>query len=227
MPRFDSSASLRIWAIETTVGGRLLRVPPLPSADWLPAVMRMDPFAVFDLVEDFDLGEMLTDVGLSVEELRDAAVEIVEAASGRSSIAAFAIAGAAAERWDVIGADLARAGVRFDVISLGAALDAIYGSLCRSMKDEKSLAEFNRILETPTAGDVVRQSRRPRGAKPLPASALPFVRERPKTQLLPKPDPLPGQNARPNGRLRRRVDSGPEARREDQQGAGGASPLAG
>ena len=45
-PSFEPAASLRVWAVEVTVGGRVLRVPPLPAADWLPVVIRSDPMAV-------------------------------------------------------------------------------------------------------------------------------------------------------------------------------------
>lgn len=181
MPHFDPAASLRIWAVEVTVGGRLLRVPPLPAADWLPPVMTTNPLAVLELVEDFDLAEVLLDGAVSVDELREGLVEIVEAAAGRTAMAAFAIAGAAAARWDVIGADLARVGLRFTEISIGAALDAIYGSLCRHM-EEKALVEFNRMLDTPTVAESAPRQP-PRGAKPLPAIAEQYVRVRPKTVL--------------------------------------------
>lgn len=178
-PQFDAAASLRLWAVEATVGGQLLRVPPLPASDWLPVLMAGDVMAVVGLLEDFDLAGALTDELFTVVELRDALVEVVEAVCGRSVVATFAIAGIAGDRWDVIGADLSRVGVRFDEISIGAALDAIYGSVCRAL-DEKGLAEFNRILQSPS-GEVARPVRQPRGAKPLPASAEQYVRVRPKT----------------------------------------------
>lgn len=215
-PRFDAAASLRIWAVEVTVGGRLLRVPALPAADWLPVVMTANPLAVVELLEDFDLAEALVDDGLTVDELRDALTEIVEAAGGRSSTAVFVIAGAASERWDVVGADLARAGVRFGEIPLGAALDAIYGSLIRHM-DEKGVAEFNRLLLAPA--DLSHP-----GRMPSPASGGQSVRERPKTQLLPRPDPQGGQSGQPSGPPASRVGSGRGGVRPSVPGASESLP---
>jgi hypothetical protein len=211
VPRFDPAASLRVWAIEVTVGGCLLRVPPLPAADWLPSVMTTNPMAVLELVEDFDLAEVLLDGDLTVDQLREALIEVVEAASGRPAVAAFAIAGIAAQRWDVIGADLARVGLRFTEISLGAALDAIYGSVSRHM-DEKALAEFNRLLDAQTKPVESSPRRAPRGAKPLPATAEQYVRERPKTVLRRPQDRQAAQSAPPTGQLQQPSGSDPPAR---------------
>lgn len=227
-PRFDPAASLRIWAVEVTVGGRLLRVPPLPAADWLPSVMTTDPLSVVDLLEDFDLAGALLEGDLTISALREGLIEIVEAAAGRSAVAAFAIAGAAADRWDVIGADVARAGVRFGEISLGAALDALYGSIARHM-DEKGVAEFNRILESPTLDSAAASPGRrpPRGAQPLPASAEQYVRERPKTQRLPRPDRPGAPTAPPTGQSAPPADSGrPVGTGPTSPAAGGGSPQA-
>lgn len=225
-PRFDPAASLRIWAVEVTVGGRLLRVPPLPAADWLPAVMTTNPMSITELLEEFDLAEVLLEDGVTVETLREALVEVIEAAAGRSAVATFAIAAAAADRWDVIGADVARAGVRFGEISLGAALDALYGSIARHM-DEKGLAEFTRILESPSLDSRPAPARRrpPRGAKPLPANAAQYVRERPKTQLLPPPDRRSDRTSPPTQPPPPRADSAPPAMSAaSSPGAGDVSP---
>lgn len=223
-PRFDPAASLRVWAVEVTVAGRLLRVPLLPAADWLPALMTGDPMAVLGLVEDFDVAEALVDGGLTVVEIRDALTEIVESATGRSAVATFALAGVAGERWDVIGADLSRVGVRFDQISIGAALDAIYGSVCRAL-DEKGLAEFNRILQSPSEQST--SVRQPRGAKPLPASALPYVQTRPKTVPRRPEDRLGAETVSPTQLPGSLAGSAPVSTSGSLGlGAGGGSPLA-
>lgn len=182
-PAFDPAASLRIWAVETEVGGRTLRIPPLPAAEWLPAVFAGDPWALRDLVEEFEFADLLLDGQATVSTIREALVFLLESASGRTVIATYGIAGAAAGRWDVIGSDLARAGMRFDLVPLGYVLDAMYASLMRHM-DEKAQAAFTRLLVT---GPETPRARGPRRQKPLPANALQYVQTRPKTQLLPRP----------------------------------------
>lgn len=206
-PQFDAVASLRVWAVDAVLGGRVLRVPALPASDWLPVLMTGDLMSVVGLLEDFDLAGGLTDDLFTVAELRDVLVEIVEAACGRPVAAALGIAGAAGQRWDVIGADLARVGVRFDQISIGAGLDAIYGSVCRAL-DEKGLAEFNRVIQLPL-GEGPRPVRQPRGAKPLPASALPYVQTRPKTRPRKPEDRQGDANAQPTPLPETPADSGP------------------
>lgn len=197
MPRFDPEASLRIWAVETTLGEYVLKVPAVPAADWLPVLMSANPVMLLEMVEDFDLTDAILDGGVSAADVHKALLDLIEAAAGRKVRVAFGIAMAASERWDVLGADLARAGVRFDEISLGAALDAIYGSIMRHMPDEKAIASFNRVLDSSDGVDESVRRRIPKDAKPLPASALQYAKTRPKT-VLRRPSSLPdGQSGEP------------------------------
>lgn len=204
-PTFDAAASLRVWAVETTLAGRLLRIPPLPAADWLPALMAGNTLRLRELLEDCDLSTALMDEDFTLAELDTALQFLAESAAGRSIKTTVIIASSAAARWDVIGADLARAGMRFDEISLGAALDAIYGSLLRHM-DESGQKEFNRLLM-----DVVesRPARRlAQRAEPLPASVLRSLEKRPKTVLRRPPDHQGVQNAQPTPLPERPADNG-------------------
>lgn len=199
MPTFDPAASLRIWAVEVDLAGFTLRIPPLPASDWLPILMRLEVLGLMELIEDVDLDEPLMDGTLKADQVVKALEELTEAATGRTQWCTMMLALSAREHWHVVGADLARAGVRFDQISIGAALDAIYGSLCRSM-DEKGIAKFNRALEHPPVDTVQpREIRPPRGAKPLPASAEQYVRVRPKTVLRRPQDRQPAPSATPIG----------------------------
>lgn len=191
MPKFDAAASLRMWAVETELGGRTLRIPPLPAAEWLPALMTANPLGLLELTEDVDLEELLLDGTVTLAALTESLELLLESASGRTPWCAFLLAYTAAEHWHVVGADLARIGVRFEAIPLGAALDAIYGSLCRSM-DEKAIVRFNNTLDRPPVGAIKPEAiRAPRGAKPLPASAERYVRVRPRTRLR-RPQDRPG-----------------------------------
>lgn len=197
-PRFDPVASLRIRTVEATLGAGLVRIPALSAADWLPVLMGRSLRKVIDLLEDFDLIEGLLEEQFTVVELEECLAALVEAAAGRSAKAAFAIVGGAGERWDLIGADLARAGVRFTEISLGAALDAIYGSLIRHM-DEKRVVEFNRLLMVDSGGGGLSHPRRgPGGVRRQRASATQSGGLLPKTQLLPRSDPPGGPSVQPS-----------------------------
>lgn len=217
-PRFDPVASLRIWAVEATLGGRLLRIPPLPAADWLPVIMAGNVMQAKDLLEDFRLAECLLAGEFTVAQLRDVLTELIEEATGRTVVAAFAIAGAAAGRWDAIGADVARVGVRFDQISIAAGLDALYASVLRHM-DEKTQAQFIRLLvDQKPRGSTVRV---PRDAQPLPASAMQYVQTRPKTQLRRPQDPPTDPSEQPRPRLPVRTGSARPSRIGLRMPAGG------
>src|SRR5262249_36588020 len=133
---------------------------------------------------------------------------VAEVAAGRPWLSAFAIASAAASRWDVIGADLARAGVRFDLIPLGGALDAMYGGLLRHM-DEKAQQQFIRLVKD--GAPQTPRSRAPKNAKPLPSTSLQYVQTRPKTQLRRPQDRPDAPIEPPKPPLRPRHGSGPRA----------------
>lgn len=219
MPKFDATASLRMWAVETELGGRVLRIPPLPAAEWLPPLMTANLLGLLDLAEDVELEELLLDGSVTLADLTGALELLLESASGRSPWSALMLAYTAAEHWHVVGADLARIGVRFEAIPLGAALDAIYGSLCRSM-DEKGIARFNGALDRPPVGTIKPEAiRAPRGAKPLPASAEQYVRVRPRSRLRRPQDRQGAPTARPTPPPAIPGEGGPPA-------VGGASPTA-
>lgn len=206
MPKFDPVASLRIWAVETDVGGQTLRIPPLSAADWLPPLMRLDVLALLELVEGVDISELLIEDGISLEDVREALDRLVEAAAGRTMWAALALAYIAHEQWAMVGSDLARAGVRFEEISLGAALDAIYGSLIRSM-DEKGIKSLNAALERPATESTASPLGIP-APRPVPANAEQYVRERSRSRLRTPPDHVRARSARPIPRPGRPADSG-------------------
>lgn len=184
MPRFDAVASLRIWAVEADLAGQVLRIPPLPAADWLPILMRADVLGLMELIEDAEIEDALIDGTVKVADLTPVLESLLEAAAGRSTWSALMLAYTASENWHVVGADLARRGVRFGEISIGAALDAIYGSLASSM-DEKALVRFNSTLDrgAPTTAAATTPQQRVPAPRPVPASAEKYVRERPRTRL--------------------------------------------
>lgn len=227
MPAFELEASLRIWAVDAVIAGVAVRVPPLPAADWLPVLASGDVTGVLRLA-GVNLRRQLIAGELTTSELIGALNAVIEQAAGRSSWAAMMLAGSAAAHWHVVGADLARVGVRFDVIPIGAALDAIYGSLCRAM-DEKGIARLNASLDRPQGAQAEKGQQVPahliKQAELLPATAEQYVRVRPKTRLR-RPEPLPdGQTAQPTPRRRPRAGSGRPAATGSRPAAGGSRPA--
>ena len=215
MPEVDPIASMRIWAVEVDVApGSVARVPPLPATDWLPCVMRMDVMGVLDLVEDVDLDELVLSGVVSNDDIVRSAVKLLEAAAGRTAWSALALGSLAHRYWASVGGDLVRMSVRFDQISLSAALDAFYGSLTRSM-DDKEIKRLNSTLDRPAPEFQIalkQESTSPRDqrppARPLPATAERYVRVRPKTQLRRPQDRPSGRIEPPTGRPEERADSG-------------------
>jgi len=203
MLEFDPIASMRIWAVEVDLGPHVARIPPTCAADWLPTLMRLDVMGVLDLVEGLDVEDALIDGEITTAQARDAAVKLLESASGRTAWTTMALVSLAHRYWGSVGADLMRVSVKFDQISLSAALDAIYGSLCKGM-DEKGIRRLNVTLERAPLEfilaiggqpPVVRESSRP--VKPLPSSAAPYVSTRPKTVQRKPQDRQPSPSALP------------------------------
>lgn len=220
-PSFDASASVRIWAVEATLGGRQLRVPPLPASEWLPLFFEGKVLGIRELLEDFDLREALREEAFTFAEFKEKMEFMAEVAAGRPWLSAYAIAGAAANRWDVIGSDLARAGVRFDQIPLGGALDAMYASLLRHM-DEAAQQQFIRLVKD--GAPPKPKSRAPKNAKPLPSTSLQYVQTRPKTQLRRPQDRPDAPTEPPRPPLRPRAGSAP---RSGVSGSPSPTPAAG
>lgn len=211
MPSFDAVASLRIWAVEGRLGAQVLRIPPLPAADWLPILMRADVLGLLELVEDAEIADMLLDGTVGVPELKTALESMLEQGTGRSTWSALLIAGVAAQNWHVVGGDLARRGVRFEEIPIGAALDAFYGSLASAM-DEKELVKFNSALDrgAPATTSSAPPQRGP-APRPVPASAERYVRERPRTRQRRPQDRVASQSAAPTPPPGPPADSDPPA----------------
>lgn len=181
----DPVASLRQWAIEIPVGSTVLRVPPLPAADWIAALIGLDLWAVLDLAEGFDVEELLMEGGTTVAEVQDALLKVVASAAGRTPWAAMTLVHTATTHWQVVGAEMMRFAPRLDEMPFGAALDMIYATLGRCM-DDKGMRSFNVALNNapPELGGAPTRVRAERRIeRPLPASAEPFVRERAKTRL--------------------------------------------
>jgi hypothetical protein len=144
----DPAASMRLWAIELELGGRSFDVPPLPAADWFPVLTSGDPSLILDLLTSGsdDLDEMLLAGEITRAELNQALTDAIEQVTGRSFHASFVLATVAASQWPIVNGYLAQRGFRWDVMPIGAALDAIYALVVGNMeKDPRE--KFLRLLD--------------------------------------------------------------------------------
>ena len=199
----DPAASLRIWAIEFELGGRTFEVPALPAADWLSMLMNGDPLDILDMGDLSAVDEMILGGEVTSEEVGEALTMVIEQATGRSFHASLILAQVAKMQWPVIGGDLARRGMRFDQVSIGAALDAIYVTIMGLLKPEAA-EKFQALLDSEVSpGGKIRPNRAKAmadfedmaGPKPPPVKATAGLSGggRPRTQLRPRP---PRQAAR-------------------------------
>ena len=148
----DPAASLRCWAIEIELGGRTFEVPALPAADWFPVLLSADLAGVLDLMvssSDGWLEDMILSGGITADDLTEALTDAVEQAAGRSFWASCLLAMVAESRWAEINGELARRGFRWDRQPLGAALDALYVTMCAGFTEQAALDKFRALLEPP------------------------------------------------------------------------------
>lgn len=194
----DPAASLRIWAIEFELGGRTFEVPALPAADWLPLLLEGDPLAVLDLGDLGEIDEMILGGEITSEELGKALTSVIEQATGRSFHAALVLAQVAKMQWPIIGGDLVRRGMRFDQVSIGAALDAIHATILGLLKPEAA-EKFQALLDSEVSpGGKIRPNRAKAmadfeemaGPKPPPVKATSGLSGGGRPRTRPRPRPL-------------------------------------
>lgn len=145
----DPAASMRIWAVELNLGGRVFEIPALPAADWLPILMEGDTVAVLDLTEDPELDLMIISGEITPTELAAAIDAAVEQVAGRPVYQATVLAQVAQLQWTVVGGDLARRGFRWDEVPLGAALDAIHVTVLAHLRTTANQEETQAGLASP------------------------------------------------------------------------------
>lgn len=194
----DPAASLRIWAVEFELGGRTFEVPALPAADWLPLLLEGDPLAVLDLGDLGEIDEMILGEEITSEELGQAMTLVIEQATGRSFHAALVLAQVAKMQWPIIGGDLARRGMRFDQVSIGAALDAIHVTILGLLKPEAA-EKFQALLDNEVSpGGKIKPNRAKAmaafedmaGPKPPPVKATAGLSGGGRPRTRPRPRPL-------------------------------------
>lgn len=202
--KVDPIASLRCWAVEVELGGRTFDVPALPAADWFPVLAEVDLSRVIDMIESSSDGKELDDLILSGhvtgEEIEQALIDLIEEVTGRPFHTAIMLAALSASQWPSIGGELARRGFRWDVMPIGAALDAIYTTIVERVPNDH-LPRLHALLESPvptpgrrgkkTSERALSDFEAMAGPKPsgVISTGVPSGSARPKTRLRPRPHP--------------------------------------
>ena len=122
------------------------------------------------------------------------------------------LATVASTHWPVIGGELAQRGFRWDVMPIGAALDAVYAIVVAGL-EEKNREKFVALLEDETLSQpgkkrspsqrVVGEFEAMAGPRPAPAplpgkaSAEPSGSPRPRTRTRPRPPRQSGRSGAP------------------------------
>ena len=230
----DPAASMRCWAVEIELGGRVFEIPALPAAEWWPVLSSADLTQILDFIvstpdDPANLDDLLLSGALFGDELGVALLDAIEETAGRSFHAALVLATVMNNQWASVNGELARTGFRWDEQPLGAALDAVY-SVITSRLEEDRLAEFLALLdnEALTSGKPGKRRGRNRekavsefesmaGPKPTAgavATGGPSGSERPKTRPRPQPRRQAAQSASPRRPRAPRAGSGPAASSE-------------
>ena len=230
----DPLASMRCWAITVELGGREFDIPALPAVDWWPVLLDASPFGMVDLLkstEGEELDAMLLDGRVTHAEMSQVLMDAISEATGRTFHASFVLATVAAMHWPVVGGQLARDGFRWDVLPIGAALDAVHSVIVDSFpsdKDgEKAREKFLALLEDETLTQpgkkrapsqrIMTEFESMAGPMPAPAplpgkaSAEPSASQRPRTRTRPRQPLQGGQSVPPKTPRGRPAKSGPRA----------------
>lgn len=212
----DPLASMRCWAITVELGGREFEIPALPAVDWWPIIVAADLHQVINLLrapaetDDFELDTQLLDGTISAVDLSERLKDAVEEITGRTIQASYVLARVAADRWDVIGGQIAQVGFRWDVQPIGAALDLIYTLVMGGMNEEDGKKFLALLEKNPSAGRGAAPSERDvsefevmAGPRPVPAplpgkaSAGLSDSPRPRTRTRPRQRPQGGRSGEP------------------------------
>jgi hypothetical protein len=192
-------SSMRCWAIELNVEGRVSEIPALPAADWWPVLAEQDLSRVLDLIESDELDDAMLSGEVSGETLSEALTAAVEEVAGRSLHVAFVLAAVAEMQWPIVGGQLSRRGFRWDEMPLGAALDAIYLTVSEGL-EEKARERFEALLanESLTSGKKSEKAQQeamedfsalagPRPSGGVRSTGAPSDNARPRTRRQPRP----------------------------------------
>ena len=224
----DPAASMRCWAVEIELGGRVFEIPALPAVDWWPVVSELDLALILDFIvsrpDDLDnVDDLLLSGAFTAEELTTALTDAFEEVAGRSLHVAFVLATVAKTGWSTINGAMVTTGFRWDEQPLGTALDALYLAITDRLEKDP-LAKFLALLdnEALTSGKPTKRQRArlteefetmagPRPTTGVVASGERSGSGRPKTRPRLQPRRQAAQSGEPRPRRAPRAGSGPAA----------------
>lgn len=152
----DPLWSLGVWPVAIRLGGAGFEIPALPARDWLAVLMveDFDPADVFpDLAGDLDdeIAELILAGTIDLDDLDDAAFDVISAVSGRPWWIALRLIATARASWAVLGPMMI---MRVDAgaVSLSAWLDVLLMTIMESIDRDKA-EMFVLQLEAPPPDD--------------------------------------------------------------------------
>lgn len=200
----DPIASFRLWEIDVDIQGVRYTIPPLPAADWLPALITGNTLDIIPgmVANGGDLEERILDGEIPLSDITDAAHDVIEQAAGMPFWPAVVISHLSTKLWHVIGPKLIRSGLRFDEVPLAAALVSAHASILSVVPKE-----HRHSYESALEGTGPVKSRRSlqravsnhaEGAGPPPSTSLPSGDAPPKTRTRPPSLPPRARSSAPN-----------------------------
>lgn len=144
--------SLKPWPTQIYLGGLELEIPPLPAADWIPAIIDMmdDTLGLLMGLLSEDDQERLTDLMftgvLDVEDLFTLCTDVLTTVGARPWWVTVRLILVAQQNWDTIGAEMMLKGVNASTMSLAGWLDVFLLVLLRMM-EPKETTMFTMKLE--------------------------------------------------------------------------------
>jgi len=156
----DPVASFKPWPIDVKVGADVVTIPAMDASEWLSLLMEMDVEAYVDdifpgLLADDEaqiIERALWDEKLSLEELREVALQVIASVSGRPWWVALRLIFTVKANWDSIGGEFSFRGIDPSRLSLAGWLDAAQLILIRGIGDNAKVNSFFMKLEKPPPG---------------------------------------------------------------------------
>jgi len=156
----DPVASFKPWPIDVKVGSDVVSIPAMDASEWLSILMEMDVEAFVDdifpglLPEDEAaiVERALWDEKLSLDELRDVALQVIASVGGRPWWVVLRLIFTVKANWDGMGGEFAFRGIDPTRLSLAGWLDAAQLILLRGIGDNAKVNSFLLKLEKPPPG---------------------------------------------------------------------------
>lgn len=162
--------SLCPWSITVSMGrcndtscfiNHRFEVPALPAFDWLRYLLSEEP-DLNSLINEVmpDLEDFYFENGLSIIDMYQTVLNIIEIASARPWWVALRLIYCASDNWHIVGSKLLMNRIDASVMSLAAWLDVALFIMIESM-DPKEVTMFSLKLETAPTGGLFAVEKQP------------------------------------------------------------------